>query len=174
MTRNSSLDGWSNSVWNQVFCGDPGAPGAELRRQLRRQRRPEFLHDAGHLPATRGGAVPVHRLRSGNYQVFVPVAADQLSGPTWTATSNTPGTSLPLNTFYVVQPSASTVATINAALAAGDNLLFTPGVYNITQTHQRDEGRHEDHRPRLPDADPDRRQHHDERGRRRRRQRLRD
>ncbi len=26
MTRDSSLDGWSNSVWNQVFCGDPGAP----------------------------------------------------------------------------------------------------------------------------------------------------
>src|SRR6202034_4189264 len=24
--QNSSLDGWSNSVWNQVFCGDPGAP----------------------------------------------------------------------------------------------------------------------------------------------------
>ena len=26
MTRDSNLDGWSNSVWNQVFCGDPGAP----------------------------------------------------------------------------------------------------------------------------------------------------
>jgi hypothetical protein len=26
VTRNSDLDGWSNGVWNQVFCGDPGAP----------------------------------------------------------------------------------------------------------------------------------------------------
>ena len=26
MTRNSDLDGWTNSVWNQVFCGTAGAP----------------------------------------------------------------------------------------------------------------------------------------------------
>ena len=26
VTRNSDIDGWSNGVWNQVFCGDPGAP----------------------------------------------------------------------------------------------------------------------------------------------------
>src|SRR5271168_3412190 len=26
VTRNSDLDSWSNGVWNQVFCGDPGAP----------------------------------------------------------------------------------------------------------------------------------------------------
>ena len=26
MTRNSDLDGWTNSVWNQVFCGTNGAP----------------------------------------------------------------------------------------------------------------------------------------------------
>lgn len=26
MTRNTALDGWSNGVWNQVSCGDPGAP----------------------------------------------------------------------------------------------------------------------------------------------------
>ncbi len=63
MTRDSSLDGWSNAVWNQVFCGDPGAPGAELRQQLRRQRRPELLHDAGDLPGDRGRAVPLHRFR---------------------------------------------------------------------------------------------------------------
>ena len=65
--------------------------------------------------------------------MFVPSLRTNSSGPSWTPTSNTPGTSLSLNTFYVVQPSAST-ATINAALAAGDNLLFTPGVYTITQT----------------------------------------
>ena len=26
MTRNTDLDGWTNSVWNQVFCGTSGAP----------------------------------------------------------------------------------------------------------------------------------------------------
>ena len=43
------------------------------------------------------------------------------------------GTSLPLSDFYVVN-SASTVAQINAALGAGDDLLFTPGVYSYAST----------------------------------------
>jgi hypothetical protein len=69
---------------------------------------------------------------SGNYNVFVPAVQTNSSGPTW-ANGSTPGTSLSLITFFVVQPSA-TIDQINAALGAGDNLLFTPGVYNIPST----------------------------------------
>ena len=69
---------------------------------------------------------------SGNYNVFVPSAQTNSNGPTWT-NGNTPGTSLGLNTFYVVN-SASTIGNINGALSAGDNLLFTPGVYSYNQT----------------------------------------
>ena len=40
---------------------------------------------------------------SGNYNVFVPSLRTNSSGPSWSATSNTPGTSLSVNnTFYVV------------------------------------------------------------------------
>jgi hypothetical protein len=70
---------------------------------------------------------------SGHYNVFVPALRTNSSGPSWTAASNTPGTSLSLSTFYVVTPS-STLATINQALSAGDNLLFTPGVYSYGST----------------------------------------
>src|SRR5262249_36923446 len=56
------------------------------------------------------------------------------SGPSW-ENGNTAGTSLALGTFYVVN-AGSTVAEINAALRAGDNLLFTPGVYRLPQTIQ--------------------------------------
>ena len=69
---------------------------------------------------------------SGNYHVFVPSVQTSSSGPTW-VNGNTPGTSLALSTFFVVHP-GSTVAQINAALAAGDNLLFTPGVYGFSST----------------------------------------
>ena len=70
---------------------------------------------------------------AGNYNVFVPSLQTNSSGPTWTG-GNTPGTSLSVNnTFYIVN-SASTVTQINAALAAGDNLLFTPGVYSYAST----------------------------------------
>jgi hypothetical protein len=37
------------------------------------------------------------------------------------------------STFYVVN-SSSTITTINTALAAGENLLFTPGVYSYAST----------------------------------------
>ncbi|MCW2942327.1 MAG: coagulation factor 5/8 type domain protein [Actinomycetia bacterium] len=130
ITRDSSLDGWTNGVWNQVFCGDPGAPAQS------------FAGNSGHP----GGAAPYTTLAtcpvteeapylyvdsSGDYNVFVPSVQHSSNGPTW-ANGETPGTSLPLSSFFVVQPSA-TVTEINAALKAGDNLLFTPGVYNVPQ-----------------------------------------
>jgi hypothetical protein len=65
--------------------------------------------------------------------VFVPSLQTKSSGPTWSSSSNAPGTSLAFSTFYVVN-SSSTIAQINAALAAGDNLLFTPGVYSYSST----------------------------------------
>jgi hypothetical protein len=132
MTRDSSLDGWSNSVWNQVFCGDPGAPAQSFASNSGDSGGPSSYTTLATCPRTQE-APYLYTDSAGHYNVFVPALRTNSSGPSWTPTSNTPGTSLSLNTFYVVQPSAST-ATINSALAAGDNLLFTPGVYNITQT----------------------------------------
>ena len=69
---------------------------------------------------------------SGNWDVFVPSNRTSSQGVSW-ANGNTPGTSLPLSDFYIATPS-STVAQINAALAGGQDLLFTPGVYQINGT----------------------------------------
>jgi hypothetical protein len=132
MVRNSSLDGWSNSVWNQVFCGDPGAPAQSFASNSGDSGGPSSYTTLATCPVTEEEPY-LYQDSSGNYNVFVPSMQTNSSGPTWTATSNTPGTSLSLNTFYVVSPSSS-VATINAALSAGDNLLFTPGVYDLSST----------------------------------------
>ena len=56
------------------------------------------------------------------------------SGASW-ATGPTPGVSLPITRFFVARPSDS-VATINAALESGRNLLLTPGVYHLDQSIQ--------------------------------------
>ena len=77
IVRNSSLDGWSNSVWNQVFCGDPGAPAQCFAANSGDSRRPELVHHAGDLPAQRGGALPLHRLLRQLQRVRA-VPADQL------------------------------------------------------------------------------------------------
>jgi hypothetical protein len=124
LTRNSSVQGWSNGVWNQVFSGVSGAPD-----------------DAGFPspPYTTLAATPVSREkpylfvdRHGRYNVRVPAAQRNSSGVSWSE-GMTPGRTVPLADFFVAKPSDS-VQLINFQLARGKNLLLTPGVYDIAQS----------------------------------------
>ncbi|MFJ6836033.1 discoidin domain-containing protein [Streptomyces sp. NPDC091209] len=119
-TRDSSVGGWTNGVWNMTFTGVQGAPATNF--------------DSG--PYTTLDTTPVSRekpflyMDGSAYKVFVPSKRTNARGVSW---PNTAGTSIPLDQFYVVK-SGATAATINAALAQGLNLLFTPGVYHLDQT----------------------------------------
>jgi F5/8 type C domain len=132
ITQDSDLDGWSNAVWNQVFCGDSGAPAQSFASNSGDSGGPSSYTTLATCPQTEQEPY-LYTNSSGAYNVFVPALQANSSGTTWTSSSSTPGTSLSLSTFYVVN-AASTVAQINAALAAGDNLLFTPGVYSYAST----------------------------------------
>ncbi|WP_406181996.1 discoidin domain-containing protein [Streptomyces canus] len=119
-TRDSSVGGWTNGVWNMTFTGVQGAPATNF--------------DTG--PYTTLDTTPVSRekpflyLDGNDYKVFVPAKRANARGVSWPANA---GTSLPLSQFYLVKPGA-TAATINTALAQGLDLLFTPGVYHLDQT----------------------------------------
>jgi Pectate lyase superfamily protein len=126
--RNTTLNGWSNGVWNQVFAGDVGAPAQCFPGQ-----------PGGCGPYTTLATTPASREKpylyvdgAGNYQVFVPAATTNSVGESW-ASRATPGRSIPLSDFFVAKPSDS-VQTINNQLAQGRNLLLTPGVYNVDRT----------------------------------------
>jgi len=128
LVRNSSLDGWTNGVWNQVFSGVAGAPP---------QCFPAQASCGG--PYTTLATSPVTREApylyvdgAGNENVFVPSAQTNSSGTTW-ANGPTPGTSIPISQFYVAKPSDS-ASTINAALHSGRNLLLSPGIYHLSQS----------------------------------------
>ncbi|MEV0848501.1 coagulation factor 5/8 type domain-containing protein [Streptomyces sp. NPDC049954] len=121
-TRDSSVGGWSNGVWNMVFSGVEGAPD---------QGFPD-------PPYTTLDTTPVSRekpflyLDGNDYKVFVPAKRTNARGVSWD--KGTPeGESLSLDQFYVVKPGAS-AETINAAVDQGLHLLFTPGVYHVDQT----------------------------------------
>jgi hypothetical protein len=131
LVRNTDIGSWTNGVWNQVFSGDPGAPAQSFGSTPVSAGGPEPYTTLGSSPTTEEEPY-LYTDSSGNYNVFVPSVKTNSSGPSW-ANGNTPGTSLSLSTFYVVN-SSSTIAQINAALAAGDNLLFTPGVYSYAST----------------------------------------
>jgi hypothetical protein len=125
--RNSSVGGWSNGVWNQVFSGVEGAP-AEC-----------FPQTSACGPYTTLAKTPGSREKpylyidaAGKYSVFVPAATTNSSGVSW-ENGPTPGRSIPLSKFFVAKPSDS-VQAINNQLSRGMNLLLTPGVFKIGQT----------------------------------------
>jgi hypothetical protein len=131
IVRNSDIDGWTNSVWNQVFCGDPGAPAQSFAANSGDPGGPSSYTTLATCPVTQE-APYLYLDSAGNYRVFVPSLQHASSGTTW-ENGNTPGTSLPLSSFYVVN-AASSVVEINQALGDGDNLLITPGVYHLPDT----------------------------------------
>ena len=126
LIRNSEVAGWSNGVWNQVFSGVVGAP------------------DDAAFPDptyTTIDQTPVSREKpylyvgdDGRYNVRVPAAQRDTSGVSW-ASGETAGRSIPITDFYIATPSDS-VKDINNALARGQNLILTPGVYDIAQSIQ--------------------------------------
>src|SRR5258708_29082218 len=125
ITRNSKIDGWTNAVWNQVFSGVVGAPAQSFPK-------PTYTTLAT-SPVTREEPY-LYVDSAGNYNVFVPSVQTNTSGTTW-ANGATPGSSIPINKFFIAQPTDS-VATINNALGSGRDLILTPGIYHLDQSIQ--------------------------------------
>ena len=127
-TRNSSLNGWTGYVWNFVFSGVVGAPA---------QSYPGG--PSGGVNVTAIGTTPVSREKpflyvdgDKNWYVFSPGLQTASTGTTWSGGGLGVGTSIPIGSFFIAQPS-TTVAAINQALASGQNLILTPGVYQYSQ-----------------------------------------
>jgi hypothetical protein len=128
LVRESSIGGWSNGVWNQVFSGVVGAP-------------PQSFSTTPYNPPpyTTLPTSPVTREKpflfvdgSGNANVFVPALRHDSSGTTW-AGGPAAGTSIPIDDFFIATP-ADSVESINRALDHGMNLLLTPGIYHVDKT----------------------------------------
>jgi len=129
MVRNSSLSGWSNGVWNQVFSGVTRAPAECFPAQQACGGGPYTTLASS--PVTK--EAPVLSVDSrGRYRVFVPASRNDTSGTSW-AGGQPRGSSIPLDDFYVARPQDD-AQTINNALARGRHLLFTPGVYHLDRT----------------------------------------
>jgi hypothetical protein len=123
ISRNSEWKSWTGSNWNMVFVGVPNPPTGEW---------PE-------PPYTKIDQTPIVREKpfleideSGKWSVRLPELRSNSAGITWRGGA-TPGRSIPLENFYIARPEKDTAATLNAALASGKNLLFTPGIYDVTE-----------------------------------------
>ncbi len=124
LSRNSQWSEWSNAVWNMVFVGCANAPKGTFPN-------PAY---------TVVDKTPVIREKpylfmdgSGEYRVFVPALKTDARGVSW-LDGPTPGESIPIDRFYIARPEEATAESINAALARGKHILFTPGVYSLDDT----------------------------------------
>ncbi len=119
LTRNDDLT-WQGSNWNMVFVGDvqapsgtwPSAPYTVMARTPRVREKPFLYVDS-----------------TGSYLVMVPGLRTDAQGRSW-ASGAAPGVPLSIDRFYVARP-GDTAATMNAGLASGRHLLFTPGIYHL-------------------------------------------
>jgi hypothetical protein len=122
LCRNTDLTSWTGGSWNMVFVGDGQPPTGSWPAS----------------PYTVVATTPLVREKpflfvepNGNYYVMVPGLKTNSQGASW-ASGAAPGYSVPIEQFYLARPGTDTAATMNAALAQGKHLLFTPGVYHLT------------------------------------------
>jgi hypothetical protein len=121
ISRNSEWGSWTGANWNMVFVGVPHPPAGDWPVP----------------PYTKVDRTPVVREKpflvvdaKGEWNVILPVLRTASQGITWHGGS-TPGKSIPLRDFYIARPGADTAESLNAQLAKGRNLLFTPGLYEL-------------------------------------------
>ncbi len=122
ISRNSEWGRWTGSNWNMVFVGVDRPPAGDWPQP----------------PYTRVERTPIVREKPflqvddhGRWSVRVPELRRESMGVSWRGGS-TPGRTIPLVQFYLAHP-ADTAAVLNAQLAAGKNLLLTPGIYNLSE-----------------------------------------
>ncbi len=127
MVRNSDIGGAAgcpNGLWNMVYSGVAGAPSPVFTGQCQQNT----VLSAS--PVTEAEPF-LYTDSQGNYNVFVPAVQHNSSGPSW-ASGPEAGTSIPLEKFFVASPGTPASA-MTAAMARGQNLILSPGVYNLDQ-----------------------------------------
>jgi hypothetical protein len=123
-TRNSNLaHGWGGGVWNMVFQGVVNAPSDATFPSVP-------YTTVANTPSLREKPF-LYLNAAGQYNVFVPSLRSNTTGTSW---PNAAGTSIPITNFLIVRSDNFSVATINSALAGGQHILFTPGIYHVTST----------------------------------------
>jgi len=124
LSRNDAWGNWTGHNWNMVFVGVSNPPSGTWPA----------------IPYTVISNTPLIREKpylcvdnNDHYVVMVPGLQTNSIGTTW-ASGPTSGISIPIDHFYIAHQDIDNAATINAALSAGKNLIFAPGIYHLTNS----------------------------------------
>ena len=151
--RNSIFGGGIYGInWNQVIVGCEGATGGDAKDNTGTAlSRCEPIAGEGARSNWRFGgcttmvdATPVARekpflfFEDGAFKVFVPAVRRNAKGVSWGDGKANGGMGEGrildlMRDFYVAKEGEATAKTVNAALASGKNVLFTPGIYHVDE-----------------------------------------
>ncbi|NQX67295.1 Ig-like domain-containing protein [Paenibacillus alba] len=125
-SRNGQWANWTGSLWNTTIVGSVNAPVEDWPTNA--------YTVVDKAPVIREKPFLTFDPAANQYNVLVPNVTTNTKGTSWASGSNsgTPA-SISLEKFYIADPSTP-VASINAALDQGKNLLLTPGVYHLADT----------------------------------------
>ncbi len=129
LSRNDEWGRWDGNNFNMVYVGVDGAiPSGSWPAQA--------LTEVATTPVIREKAFLVYDEAQG-YGVFVPDLRRDSVGISWTE-NGSDGTLMPLDEFYIARADRDDADTINSALAAGKNLILSPGIYELDKPIQVD------------------------------------
>jgi hypothetical protein len=120
-TRNSSFGNFVGGQMNMVFAGTEGTlPNLSPAARVTSVEKTGFLREKPFV---------VFDSRKG-YGVFLPAPRNEAIGHSW-KNGSTAGEFIALSNFHIACDDRDTDVTLNAALAVGKHILFTPGIYYL-------------------------------------------
>ncbi len=130
LSRNNRYKAWMNENWNMVFVGDdpaglptgtwPVKAYTAVSTARKVQDKPLlFWEDA---------------LNADALGIYIPEKRVDAVGPSWEEDAS--GTVSPITDWYIAKADVDTAESLNEALKEGKNLLFTPGIYDLSKPLQ--------------------------------------
>jgi hypothetical protein len=151
LARNTDMRSAVGYVWNYVYSGDGCPPGyTPVQPATACSPTQDAFNNSYDIANGIDGIYGVNQITevpqspvtqeepflytdsSGNWNVFQPALGHNTIGPNFLSGTEA-GTSAPIADFFVANPTTP-VSAINTALAHRQNLILTPGVYNLTQS----------------------------------------
>jgi len=123
LTRNSVFKKWDGGVWNMVYVGVSGAP---------EENWPD-------KPVTTIKLTPEvcekpYWIYSGNkFSLKIPALKQNSTGVDWD-NQNCKEKTVSIDRFYIAKPDVDNAESINKALKKGKHILFTPGIYSLSES----------------------------------------
>lgn len=122
-SRNSEFKRWEGGVWNMVYLGVKNAPTESWPEKP--------ITTITQTPEVR--EKPYWIYAKGTFSLKVPGLKRNSAGVDWDSKKNKE-TVVPINDFYVANADVDNATSINRALKAGKHILFTPGIYSLSES----------------------------------------